>query len=186
MQIQVTEAIGDERLTVRRLWQLFMHDISEFSGYVVDGQGVYDDAFLLDDDDTFRYLPYLIKVEGELTGLAIVNHRRYVAPGAPERTRYADYFMAHFFVMRKYRRRGVGRLAVNLLWDLLPGKWEVTQLFNHEAATAFWRSVIAERTGGEFWEEPDAEAELSTGHRMQSFHIRPATDKSDEVRGHKM
>ena len=39
---------------------------------------------------------------------------------------------------------------------------------------------------GEFWEEPNTEAELSVGHRIQTFHIQPATDKSDEVRGHKM
>ena len=158
-----------------------MHDVSEFSGYDVDAQGFYDNAFLLDDDDTFRCLPYLVKVEGELAGLAIVLHRRHVAPGAPERTRYADYYMSDFFVLRKYRRRGVGRSVVNLLWDRLPGKWAATQLFSHEAATAFWRSVIAERTGGEFWEEPDADVELSAGHRGQSFHIRPATALSSEM-----
>ncbi len=180
MKVQVTEAIEDDRLAVRRLWQLFMHDVSEFSGDDVDGHGVYNDAFLLGDDDTFRCLPHLIKVEGELAGLAIVLHRRYVAPGAPERTRLAGYSMADFFVMRKYRGRGVGRLAVNLLWDRLPGKWAVAQLFNHEAATAFWRSVIAGRTGGEFWEEPDAEVELSAGHRIQTFHIRPAMASSRE------
>lgn len=182
MQVQITEAVGDDHLAVRRLWQLFMHDISEFSGYDVDGQGVYDDAFLLDDDDTFRCLPYLVRVEGELAGLAVVQHRRYVAPGAPERTRFADYSMTDFFVMRKYRGRGVGRVTVNLLWDRLPGKWAVAQLFNHEAATAFWRSVIAERTDGEFWEEPDPDVELSAGYRVQTFHIRPATAlSSDEV-----
>ncbi len=41
-------------------------------------------------------------------------------------------------------------------------------------------------TAGDFWEEPYVEAELSAGHRIQTFHIQPATDKSDEVRGHKM
>ena len=55
------------------------------------------------------------------------------------------------------------------------------QLFSHEAATAFWRSVIAERTGGEFWEEPDVDVELSAGHRGQSFHIQPATALSSET-----
>ena len=176
MQVQVTEAVGEERLTVCRLWQLFMHDVSELSGYDVDAQGFYDNDFQMDDDDTSRCLPHLVKVEGELAGLAIVLHRRYVAPGAPKRTRFADYYISDFFVLRKYRGRGVGRAVVNILWDRLPGKWAVAQLINHAAATAFWRSVIAERTGGEFWEEPDAEAEMSVGHRMQTFHIRPATD----------
>ena len=180
MQVQVTEAVGEDRLAVHRLWQLFMHDVSEFYGNDVDAQGVYPNDFLMEDDDTFRCLPHLIRVEGELAGLALVSHRRHVAPGASERTRLADYSLTDFFVMRKYRRRGVGRMAVNLFWNRLPGKWAVAQLINHEAATAFWRSVIGERTGGEFWEEPDAEAEPGAGHRMQTFLIRPATAPSSE------
>ncbi len=56
MQIQITEAIGDECLTVHRLWQLFMHDISEFYGNDVDAQGVNENISLMEDDDTFHYL----------------------------------------------------------------------------------------------------------------------------------
>ncbi len=86
--------------------------------------------------------------------------------------------------MRKYRRRGAGRAAVNQIWDFLPGKWGVAQLFNHAAATAFWRAVIGERTGGGFVEEPAADAVLQSGHRYQEFFVRShETRKERDSRG---
>lgn len=38
MQIQVIEAVGEERLTVHRFWQLFQHDVSEFTGDDADAE----------------------------------------------------------------------------------------------------------------------------------------------------
>jgi predicted acetyltransferase len=50
--------------------------------------------------------------------------------------------MSEFFVMRKYRRGGVGREAARLVFALFPGAWQVRQLHGNDAATAFWRAVV--------------------------------------------
>lgn len=49
--------------------------------------------------------------------------------------------MSKFFVMRKYRRRGVGAQAARLLFDRFPGRWNVRELTANEPAQKFWRSV---------------------------------------------
>jgi predicted acetyltransferase len=56
--------------------------------------------------------------------------------------------VAEFFVMRRYRRFGVGRRAAFLLWKRLPGKWTVRASEGNLGAVAFWADVIAEFTNG--------------------------------------
>ena len=60
--------------------------------------------------------------------------------------------LAEFFVMRKYRRRGVGSLAARQLFETHRGKWEIRQRLANTPATAFWRRVVGEFSGGKFEE----------------------------------
>ena len=66
--------------------------------------------------------------------------------------------MAEFFVMRKYRRLGVGRRTAEEIFSRFPGSWTVRQQHTNSAATAFWRSIIPfpyseHRTGDEVVQE---------------------------------
>jgi predicted acetyltransferase len=61
--------------------------------------------------------------------------------------------VAEFFVIRKYRRLGVGRRAAFLLWKGLPGKWIVRVSEGNRAAVSFWKGVVAEFTSGKVVED---------------------------------
>ncbi len=50
--------------------------------------------------------------------------------------------MAEFFVMRKYRRGGVGGEAARAVFAMFPGEWQVRQIRRNEAAIKFWRAAI--------------------------------------------
>jgi predicted acetyltransferase len=50
--------------------------------------------------------------------------------------------MAEFFVMRKYRRAGIGTQSARLVFARFPGSWEVRQVEANVTASEFWRSVI--------------------------------------------
>jgi predicted acetyltransferase len=58
------------------------------------------------------------------------------------------YDIAEFFVLRRYRRRGVGRRAASLLWQRLPGQWTVRVAEDNHNGLAFWRPVIASFANG--------------------------------------
>jgi len=62
------------------------------------------------------------------------------------------YLIDEFFVLRKYRRRGVGAHVARTVFDRFPGHWEVSELRENTAAQAFWRRVIGRYTGGNFRE----------------------------------
>ena len=69
--------------------------------------------------------------------------------------------VAEFFVLKKYRRHGIGREAACQVFDRFPGGWEVTQWDNNLPAQAFWQKVIAQYTGGEYRTFSVPEAEVS-------------------------
>jgi predicted acetyltransferase len=52
--------------------------------------------------------------------------------------------MAEFFVVRRWRRHGVGSAAVRELVGGFPGRWEVRPFPGYAPAAAFWARVCAE------------------------------------------
>ena len=68
-------------------------------------------------------------VDGHLAGFV------FVRSGEP-------HDMAEFFVMRKYRRGGIGATVTRDVFARFPGEWQVRQMRENAAAVEFWRSAI--------------------------------------------
>jgi predicted acetyltransferase len=130
MAVEVIEASDEDRSVVRRLLQFYHYDFSEFDDADVDSHGEflhrYFDEYWTDSDRK----AYLFRVGGAWAGLALVF------TGLP-------HDLAEFFVMRKYRRRGVGAEAAAQLFARFPGDWTVRQQLSNPAATTFWRKAIS-------------------------------------------
>jgi predicted acetyltransferase len=60
--------------------------------------------------------------------------------------------MGEFFVLRKYRRSGLGRQLASGLFERFAGTWEVRELPSNTAAQTFWRRIIDDYTHGAFTE----------------------------------
>jgi predicted acetyltransferase len=70
--------------------------------------------------------------------------------------------MTEFFVIRGYRRRGIGTEIAHEVWRRFPGLWEVRVMRRNHPAHHFWERAIAAFTGetihsvrvekgGEYW-----------------------------------
>jgi predicted acetyltransferase len=68
------------------------------------------------------------------------------------RLRGDDLWLAQFFVLKKYRRRQLGRRAAMQVFDTLRGRWQVGQMAGNHRAHAFWHQVIGSYTQGRFVE----------------------------------
>lgn len=64
----------------------------------------------------------------------------------------SDIWMGQFFIMRKYRRLGIGGTAASEIFDTIRGRWEIGQMPTNVAAQRFWRSVVATYTDNSFTE----------------------------------
>ena len=77
-----------------------------------------------------------------------------------------DYRMAEFFITPPQRRLGVGHDAALLIFSRFAGTWEITEFLCNKPAVAFWRSIVAELTGGKFRES------VAHGEVRQVFNSR--------------
>jgi predicted acetyltransferase len=55
----------------------------------------------------------------------------------------AVWDMAEFFVIRGYRRRGVGIAVAHQLWRRFPGIWEVRVMESNHSAHPFWTRAVS-------------------------------------------
>jgi predicted acetyltransferase len=169
--VGLVAAGADLAATVRNLNQLYLHDLSESAAWDVTEDGRFADDDVAGYWQDRRCHPFLIRVDGRLGGFAVVDSYSHLSGQSGIRD------IAEFFVLRRYRRAGVGRHAAGLLFDRFPGRWEVRQLPGNTAATAFWLSVIAGVTAGRFTryrvEQPEP-AQVQAFTHPAPRHPRPS------------
>jgi predicted acetyltransferase len=139
-RVETLLATRAEKSIIQRLMELYQYDFSEFNGTDIDAHGMYGYDYLDNYWTQKEHYPFLVRIEQQLAGFVLVNN--YVCITGNTRS------IAEFFVMRKYRRYGVGRLVACTIFDQLPGKWEVRQIQENIIAQAFWRAVIQQYTHG--------------------------------------
>lgn len=157
MNIQLIKASGDDKQIISNLMQLYMYDFSEYIRSDVQANGLFSDYPDLDSywKEENRF-PYIVKKNEKHIGFVFV---RIINTGE-------EYYfsIAEFFVMRKYRREGVGRIVAEKIFDLHKGQWEVYQMEANKPAQSFWRKVIQAYTKGKFTER------MENGRIIQRFN----------------
>jgi predicted acetyltransferase len=139
-------ATADDDTKLRHLMQFYSYDFSNLVDLDVNEEGSFPDGpwddYWVDD---WRHA-FLIRVGAKLAGFALVHERSRL-------TRNPGVFdMAEFFVLKKYRNRGVGRDAAFACFDRFRGDWEIRQRTTNDDAVLFWRRVIDRYTRGSFKE----------------------------------
>lgn len=118
---------------------------------------------MLDHQWTEEYRhPLLVKVDGEIAGFVLVIldvPKEYTKFSAAEKTNV----ISDFFIMRKFRRKGVGKKVAHRVFQQFQGVWEIKQTDANIAATAFWKHVITAYTSDSIYEEGLLRNELWNG-----------------------
>lgn len=142
MNITVSPVPFEEKPVLRNLMHLYLYDMSEFDQEDVDSHGLFEYKYLDHYWTEADRHAFFIKVDTHLAGFILVNPHSIVVENANT--------IAEFFVMRKYRRKGIGLYVAREVFDRLPGDWEVRELTDNTAAHAFWRYVIDTYTSGKY------------------------------------
>jgi predicted acetyltransferase len=144
--LSLDPASREQEGVLANLMQLYAYDWSELGTLDVGEDGRFADYPLAAYwQEEWRH-PFLLRVDGKLAGFALIAGRSRLT-GEP-----GVFDMAELFVMRRFRRRGLGLAAAGAAFDRFPGPWEVRQRDENVAATAFWRKVIDRYTGGDYRE----------------------------------
>ena len=157
MDLQLIRASQEYRNVIKNLMQFYIYDFSEFVRHDVEEDGLFAAYPFLDEywKDVDHKFPYIIKKQEKYVGFVLV---RFIE------SQKRNYFsIAEFFIMRKYRKEGIGKAVAEQIFDLHRGQWEVYQKESNKPAQLFWNRIIDEYTKGQFKER------FENGKRIQDF-----------------
>ncbi len=156
--IQLVPATPADYPAVTQLCAYYLYDLSEFTGWACpeDGQFRGCDAMFSAWASGTNY-PYLLRVDGELAGFAAV--------GIDVATR--EFYLQEFFILRKFRRQGIGTAVVAKLLAQFSDAWRIDWLAANHPAGAFWPTAIERYTG----EAPREETHDSPWGSMRALHF---------------
>ncbi|SDN24228.1 Predicted acetyltransferase [Fictibacillus solisalsi] len=141
MELTLGKATLENKNVLKQMLELYRYDFSEFDSSDLNEDGQYGYAYLDDYWQEEGRHPFFIKVDNRYAGFVLVRKIR------------DTYAIAEFFVMKKYRKMGIGRQAAFLTFDRFPGKWDVAQIPKNKPAQSFWVRIIDDYTNGEFTDQ---------------------------------
>ncbi len=164
MRIELHPPAEDHRAVITNLATYFRYELLPFA----EPGGLRMNRFgIVADDDSATHekstageaiwwskpgilLPMLITVNDEPAGFVDIAR-------PPHAHRSVDYRIEDFFIVNKWRRKGVGREALRIVLERYPGKWEVGWLPANAPAAKFWRAVCTK------WNATDWPVEQTPG-----------------------
>ncbi|HEY4185480.1 MAG TPA: GNAT family N-acetyltransferase [Polyangia bacterium] len=163
--VTLDAATADDAALLFNLLELYIHDLSGVFPEVelgADGRFGYEKLPLYWSEPERRF-PFLVKRGGQVAGFALATSGSPVSPD-PD-----TFDVAEFFVLRRHRRSGVGRVAAALLWRRLAGPWTVRVSERNVGALPFWASAISTFTRGRAREARRADWRVYSFDSRDSF-----------------
>lgn len=149
----------DQADLIRNLYQFYAYETSDWEEEDVEADG----RFYLHEEHLARYWQeqdwsaQLVLVEGVIAGFVLVESSELIGIEALE--------LADLFILKKYRRKGIGRaVLLHLLAD--PGNQWLVRFYQQDDVTqAFWQSVVDELP------RPAREIELSDEPALVNYLV---------------
>jgi len=141
VSVEVIPASAEQEPILANLVELYIYDFSEFLDVNLreNGRFGYDRLSSYWIDPT-RY-PFLVRVDGDLAGFVLVQRGSQISGESN------IWDMAEFFVVRSFRRSGVGMRVAHTIWSMFRGQWEVRVIGRNERAKEFWPRAIEQFLG---------------------------------------
>jgi predicted acetyltransferase len=134
--VEVLPAAREQEPVLANMLELYAYDLSDVFDLHLGPDGRYHYPWLpLYWQEETRF-PFLVKVGGQLAGFVLVSR------GSLLRSDPQVWDMAEFFVMRRYRRRGLGAAVAQEIWRRFPGPWDVRVLEKNQPAQVFWEATV--------------------------------------------
>lgn len=155
-EVTIEEAQVKDKEKIKNLFQFYLHDLSEFAETLnINSQGKFEN----NDVDIFfemeNAISMTINIGDEVIGFMFIIKGKTV-----------DYIINDIFILRKYRSKSIGKMVINKLFELYPGKYGLIILAKNKPAIKFWKSVYDENNIE--YEENEAiyDDEVGVSHRF--------------------
>jgi len=153
MEVSLKKIRLESRHVLENLFPYYIYDMSEYMGWSPNESGLFTynsgsfDVYWEKSD----HVPYFIYFGEELAGFVLV--RKY-----PEND--SVYDIAQFFVLRKFKGKGIGKKSLELVVRLFPGKWQIRVLIENGGALNFWKSAVSNIVGDKYEQTKNMDVDL--------------------------
>jgi predicted acetyltransferase len=163
--IEVVPAGLEQQPILANLLELYAHDFSEFHPLQLGADGRFGYPHLPAYWSQPDHYAFLVKVDGNLAGLALIKKGPSIIHGGEV------WDVAEFFIVRAYRRRGIGTAVAHQVWKKFRGRWEVRVMESNRTGSDFWLLAMHAFVGG-----PIEPVTIETdGERWQVFAFESKT-----------
>lgn len=152
----------DEKHLLIQLMELYNYEFSVYSNDDINEYGYYGYGHIDDYWNEEGRFPYLIRVDNKIAGFALI------CPHCDYRKEDDARCFGEFFIMLKYRRKGIGFKVATQLFDKHRGLWEVCYWKNNLPAGRFWKRVVEKYTNGNY-RICEAENSINQGFMFENF-----------------
>ncbi|TDF84427.1 GNAT family N-acetyltransferase [Pseudomonas sp. H9] len=134
--VEVLQTGAEHAELIRNLYQFYAYESSDWEQEDVEVDG----RFYIHEEHLIRYWQEpqwsanLILVDGFIAGFLLVERSEFAALNALE--------LADLFILKRYRRKGIGRAVASQILMSGESDWLVRFYDQDETAQAFWRSVL--------------------------------------------
>ena len=141
--LRIVKATENQMPILANLLERYAYDFSEYWKFDIGDNGFYGyEGLPLFWTNPHRY-PYLIYVENKIAGLVMVQK------GSPISDDNEVWDIAEFFIMKKYKKQGIGTEVAHQIWSQFEGRWQVRVLIENQIANKFWSQAIKKFIGKE-------------------------------------
>lgn len=134
--IQITPASIQQQAVIAQLYELYTYEMTDLADFDINDDGYYRYQELPLFWSTPNRYPYLILVDNKLAGFALIQQ------GSPIDDAPDVWDIAEFFIMRKFRKKGIGQFVAKSVWEAHPGLWQIRVWENNLVAHQFWNNIV--------------------------------------------
>ena len=150
MNISIEFVEKCEKEILKNLLEKYHYEHSQYDNRDVNNLGLFGYDYLDNYWTEENRFPYFVKVDGKLAGFVMVND--YL-----EAKFETNYTISEYFIMYKYRQKGIGKYVLKYILDKHKGKWQLNFHPKNEISKEFWIKAIAKYTKGKYEIKSDPE-----------------------------
>lgn len=163
MTTTVRKATAEQKGNIAKKLELYIHELEDFLGIDTSEDDITDphnlDMYWEEDD----HHPFLIYLNEECIGFALINKKTKLLTGA--------HAFNEFFLLKRHRGKGIGKEVALQIFNQFPGEWEIREREKDTSLIHFWRNVIRTYVHNNYSEQ------YLDGWYVQTFSTANATEE---------
>jgi len=135
MNDMITINCFDDKNGFNILFQLYLYDLSKFNNIEIEENGLYPASWIDRDWDLPEFIPLRIEQNHNTCGFILLTKKPFSKPGT-------ECCIQEFFILRKFRNKGIGLASIEQLFDNYSGSYSMLVLKHNVPAKLFWEKVL--------------------------------------------